>query len=1154
VRQPDRPVTRGGSCGGGGGDPTPAAVEGEHKHTVCGITNCTDTDHSGTDASGHGSEITWTAWDASASASYQTSLPSTAGDYYLTDDVALSTGWHPADNTRLCLNGHVIQMTGDKGSWSNNSCGFIQVDSNVTFTLTDCDTTTTHPGYVDSSGLWHLGTTEDETATSKTITGGVITDGGGHTGGCMIIEDSNCAFVMYGGSLAGNENKGAVFVKKGTFTMHGGTITGNTNYYGAGVTVRDNGTFTMTGGSITANKAEYQGSGVYVFGGTFTMSGGSIANNTANWKGGGVYVTNDRDLAGTFTMSGGTITGNTATGSDGGGGVRVDSGTFTMSGGSIANNTATDTGEGRGGGVSVGCGTFTMNSGTITGNTAQTEGGGVYLHDDSSNPAGSFTMNGGSITGNTANNGGGVYIQVNGNNRHNTFQVSGSPTITGNTKTGGTGNNVYFSNNAIPVTFGGALTTGASIGVTMGSAGVFTSGWGTANSTTATSVFFSDNSNYVVYKNSSSELALAALSFDGSGVDRTTGYHRHSVGGTDTTFTPWSTNNALPTAAGSYVLTTDVTLTATWAPTCDITLDLNGHTVALQSGKTGSVINVTKNLTIYDCDSINRTHYGQWDSSKTTYGVYDSEENLSGAYDTLSGGLITGGSGGGIVSTGGGVYVDGGSFTVYGGTIAGNSSTLRGGGVFVTGAGTFALYGGGVVGNKSNYGGVYVDNGTFQVSGAPTVTGNTGGNVYLSTNQVVNVAGALTSGASIGVTMQSAGAFTSGWATQMGATAAPGDYFTSDNTNFVVRKNSSGEAELHAHSWGDWSETAAATCTAAGSKTRTCATCNEVETQSIPQKDHSYTYTASGAVLTETCSNGCGHQETATLSADDATYAGQAVETGKVAYSAGWQGGALSISYQDNGRAGTATASITVGGATASVRFTIASAYSGWDDWDDTPASAGAVTPEKKPEEKPADPAQSEGTAEEPAGSDGRTAADYTDVDAGQWYYEAVSYVVEQGLMQGYEDRFDPYADVSRAMLTQILYNSEGRPAAADAAAFPDVAADEWYGAAVAWAAETGVVIGYDDGTFGPDDTITREQLAAMLWRYAGSPTAQQRTLTFRDADQVDDYALEAVLWAAENGILQGRGGNLLDPRGVASRAEAAQMVMRFQNVRTAEE
>ncbi len=84
---------------------------------------------------------------------------------------------------------------------------------------------------------------------------------------------------------------------------------------------------------------------------------------------------------------------------------------------------------------------------------------------------------------------------------------------------------------------------------------------------------------------------------------------------------------------------------------------------------------------------------------------------------------------------------------------------------------------------------------------------------------------------------------------------------------------------------------------------------------------------------------------------------------------------------------------------------------------------------------------------------------------------------------------------------------------------------------------------GYENGMFGPDDNITREQLAVMLWRYAGSPAATDKELHFTDADQVGGYALEALRWAAENGVMSGRGGGILAPQGLATRAEAAQML-----------
>lgn len=87
---------------------------------------------------------------------------------------------------------------------------------------------------------------------------------------------------------------------------------------------------------------------------------------------------------------------------------------------------------------------------------------------------------------------------------------------------------------------------------------------------------------------------------------------------------------------------------------------------------------------------------------------------------------------------------------------------------------------------------------------------------------------------------------------------------------------------------------------------------------------------------------------------------------------------------------------------------------------------------------------------------------------------------------------------------------------------------------------------GYGDGRFGPNDNITREQLAVMLWRYAGSPSAAEKKLHFTDADKASGYALEALRWAAENGIINGYGNGQLDPQGSATRAQAAQMLMNF--------
>ena len=172
----------------------------------------------------------------------------------------------------------------------------------------------------------------------------------------------------------------------------------------------------------------------------------------------------------------------------------------------------------------------------------------------------------------------------------------------------------------------------------------------------------------------------------------------------------------------------------------------------------------------------------------------------------------------------------------------------------------------------------------------------------------------------------------------------------------------------------------------------------------------------------------------------------------------------------------------------------------------------------------------------------------FTDVKVGSWYYDAVTFVYENGLMQGTSaTRFSPDSSLTRAMLAQILYNRAGKPAVKDKSAFTDVANDAWYADAIIWAYGEGIVSGVGGGKFAPDASITREQLAAMLYRAAGSPEVQETTLTFNDASKVSSYAKSAICWAVEEGIVTGKGGNRLDPTGTATRAEVAQMLARFE-------
>ena len=171
----------------------------------------------------------------------------------------------------------------------------------------------------------------------------------------------------------------------------------------------------------------------------------------------------------------------------------------------------------------------------------------------------------------------------------------------------------------------------------------------------------------------------------------------------------------------------------------------------------------------------------------------------------------------------------------------------------------------------------------------------------------------------------------------------------------------------------------------------------------------------------------------------------------------------------------------------------------------------------------------------------------FTDVSAGSWAANAVAFVSGHELFSGTSsDTFSPNLPMTRGMLAVVLHNLENNPDESMTVTFSDVASDAWYSKAVAWAASRGVVSGYSNGRFGPADHITREQLAVMLWRYAGKPAAISKELYFSDADEAGSYALNALCWATENGIINGKGGGILDPRGQATRAQVAQMLMNY--------
>ncbi len=326
-----------------------AVQAGEHTdHFICGA-DCKHGDESHKLPTGSSA---WTGVD-------DLSKITTAGYYYLTQNVTLKTSWEPANNNIvLCLNGYNITMEATDS--------VIYVHYGYTFTLCDCQSKGTITHSKNSDGTTYTGT------------GVVVGDGG--------------KFNMYGGiiteNIAPNEGGGVRVSTYSTFNMYGGTITGNSAPTGGGGVYVYRSEFNMYGGTISYNTiGKYGGGGVYVYtAGTFTMSNGSISNNEANdCSGGGVYVYDDASGSGTFTMTGGEINNNT---SSQGGGVyleKVSEGSgsaFIMEGGSITQNTATYTrGDNAGGGVYVTEGSSFKVSGDvkISGNTGNGTVNNVYL-------------------------------------------------------------------------------------------------------------------------------------------------------------------------------------------------------------------------------------------------------------------------------------------------------------------------------------------------------------------------------------------------------------------------------------------------------------------------------------------------------------------------------------------------------------------------------------------------------------------------------------------------------------------------------------------------------------------------------------------------------------------------------------------------------
>lgn len=882
-----------------------AATGNGHTHYLCGGSACNGSGHENESSmttfaveivqNGSTLKIGGKAWTSTTGYLKRYELP--AGTYYLGSDITPEYTVMIKEEVTLCLNGHTIR--------SKDTSHVIELGDKAIFNLTDCKQSGTADEY------------------------GELTHASGKSGR-------------------------GVYVYKGTFNMYGGSITGNKTDRGGGVYVDTKGTFNMYGGTITGNSATGDGGGVYVIGSNskFTMTGGSIggtATNDANQAkyGGGVYVS-----SGTFTMSGGTITGNKVSYSYGdGGGVFVNyNGTFNMSDDSrITGNTAF-----RGGGVCVERnlggnndkpGNFAMSGGTIGGmtdadaNSAQ-YGGGVYV-------MGTFTLTGGEISGNNAKGvSGGVYV-----NADSTFTVSGAPKITNNTQKTTTSSNVYLTEGpggkpgAVIVIGDAHLDSGAEIGVTLDSNygdKAFTSGWNAKMGDNNPSNYFISDVGGKGFEQSNGEVKLCdghthylcgGSTCNGSG---------HEAESSATVFakeikqegdklyigdTEWLAGDRYALSAGSYCLSTDLTLDAGIKITGNVTLCLNGHSITANHDGDVIAVNSGATFTLTDCKGGNSdaafgkiTHA----SGKDGRGVYVSNRNATfnmyggsiadnnmvtddyvgndevgggvyiadnGATFNMYGGTICGNTAG---SSGGGVYmVEKANFNMYGGTICGNTATRNlGGGVCVYKNGNFNMSGGEIGDNGARCGGgVYVgDSSTFTITGG-SITGNNvsdwraGGGIYISDDAKnftvsgnIQITGNMKTG-----TKNENGKYTGGTVENLyllaGETITVGGVLTEGAKLGVTLANNYGD-NAFTSGWNANMSGKTPSDYFTSDTDGYVAKLNGSELKMVSTHVHEWTYTASGDTITATCKN-CsdnGGEDysggTAIITASDATYNG----------------------------------------------------------------------------------------------------------------------------------------------------------------------------------------------------------------------------------------------------------------------------------------
>ena len=1108
--------------------------EGQHaNHCICGAAHQAVGDHE-TDAS---STITWTAWDDqeaanqyNASSKAKENLPNQSGYYYLTDDVnRTSLGWTVPEgkNITICLNGHMIK--------SNNQYS-ITVPADSTLTVTDC------------KGTGAITNTSNGSGTSVLVYGTFNLYAGSIDGQKMgndaqdnqrgVEVASGATFNMYGGSITRNinhnrnsNNGGGVYVSQNaTFTMYAGSISYNeiapsdsSGGNGGGVYVAEHATFKMLGGSIDHNKAKSKGGGVYLKGRLDLFDGAVISDNEAG-MGGGVYIGSTTPVGGIYgggtvgtavlNMSGGTIKNNSTSGTDGhGGGVYMYGndggghlgGTFNMSGGSITNNTA----GGEGGGLFFYSVVNLSGAPRITGNTDRTANGGsgrtsnafIYNWNDYNNdPRGTDYLNI-AAAGLTA----GAEIGV--RSQHELEQGDANAKFA----TNATSTNYFTSDQGYPI-----IEDGSDLFLQApGSQSTHTHEWVYSESTnpdgsktiTATCKNTDDNCTspdggsitvskplHEVYGDGKNEVVSVTGGFTGEGTATPSISYKKSDG------TALGTNP--PHDAGSYIAVVTVGTTTVELPYTIAPKQVGADEITItQSGSSGGGAAVS-----YDYDGTKKTLTPSQITVTYTGDRVQPDFTLSGMTEGTNAGSYT------ATVTLTGNYSGSKDFTW---TIAPRVATLDwqnttgrkfGDGKTVTAS----------VGNKCGNDAVAV-----------TVTG--GGETAV---------GSIYTATASGLTGSSAANYVlpaSGLTAQYSIDKADAPALRAADIN--QKWNDTAEKTV-TPAWSGVPANAGRLNFSATVKSAPAGVTLGSWSMDVNSGEIRYTLTGATAahagqqIVLEVLLTSANYADATTelkinLTAESSVSPGEAIMVDT--------GSRIELDKGENGTTSSDRASAVKGTAVIitakpdegyrlaeiSVKDERGSSLPltelGGDRYSFTMPDGKAtvkVRYEKIPEISPFD-----------------------DVPVDSYYYEAVKWAVKNGITTGVSERlFGPKQPCTRAQVVTFLWRAAGSPEPAGKAGFTDVPDDAYYAKAVAWAVEKGIATGIGGGQFAPKQACTRGQIAAFLWRAAGSP-APKGTGSFADVS-ADAYYAKAIAWAVENGITTGIGDGLFAPKDACTRAQ----------------